>query len=131
MRTPSREWTYGELDGRARRVARRVTAAAGKGGGCVALLCAHDAPMVAGILGVLAAGKTYVPFDGAWPEQRMRHVLHDDQAVAAVIGRIDVGCERVAAPVSGAELLVDPDAHQARTAVNVIGRYSTARNPLM
>ena len=50
-----------------------------------------------------------------------RHVLHEDQAVAAVVGGVDVGCERVAAPVPGAEVFVDHDAHQALAAVNVIG----------
>ena len=37
--------------------------------------------MVAGILGVLKAGKTYIPLNTAYPEQRLTEILRDSEAV--------------------------------------------------
>jgi amino acid adenylation domain-containing protein len=43
----------------------------------IALLFEHDAPMVAGLLGVLKAGKVYVPLDPQYPIARLRYMLAD------------------------------------------------------
>ncbi|MEK6283639.1 MAG: amino acid adenylation domain-containing protein [Acidobacteriota bacterium] len=73
-------WTYKELNHKANQIARTILAASGGGEQRIALLLNHDAPMVAGILGVLKAGKTYVPLDAAYPEQRLIEVLKDSEA---------------------------------------------------
>jgi amino acid adenylation domain-containing protein len=73
-------WSYQELNERANRIARSVLAASGAAEERVALLFAHDAPMIAGMLGVLKAGKTYVPLDPSYPVERLSQLLDDSQA---------------------------------------------------
>jgi amino acid adenylation domain-containing protein len=87
VHAPSGEWSYGALDELAARIAAAVAATAGCGPGRVGLLFQPDAPMVAGVLGALAAGKTYVPLDPAWPEARMRQVLDDAAATLVLADR--------------------------------------------
>ena len=82
--TPSCTWTYGELDRRVRAVAHELTKSIGPDAEHVALLVDHDAPMVSGVLGALAAGKAYVPLDRTWPEQRAREVI-EDAGVGAIL----------------------------------------------
>ncbi|HKU72542.1 MAG TPA: non-ribosomal peptide synthase/polyketide synthase, partial [Pyrinomonadaceae bacterium] len=73
-------WTYKELNHKANQIARAVLAASGDGDERIALLLNHDALMVAGILGVLKAGKTYVPLNTAHPEHRLIEVLKDSES---------------------------------------------------
>ncbi|HEU4561845.1 MAG TPA: amino acid adenylation domain-containing protein, partial [Longimicrobium sp.] len=87
VHAPSGEWSYRALDELAARIAAAVAVAAGPGPGRVGLLFKPDAPMVAGVLGALAAGKTYVPLDPAWPEARMRQVLEDAAATLVLTDR--------------------------------------------
>ena len=75
-----KSWTYKELNHKANQIARAVLAASGGGDQRIALLLNHDAWMVAGILGVLKAGKTYVPLDASYPRQRLMEVLKDSEA---------------------------------------------------
>ncbi|HKU72441.1 MAG TPA: amino acid adenylation domain-containing protein [Pyrinomonadaceae bacterium] len=75
-------WTYKELNYKANQIARAVLAASGDGDERIALLLNHDAWMVAGILGVLKAGKTYVPLDPSYPAQRLIDILDDSEAAA-------------------------------------------------
>ncbi|HYR06818.1 MAG TPA: amino acid adenylation domain-containing protein, partial [Longimicrobium sp.] len=87
VHAPSGQWSYRALDDLVVRIAGAVAASAGSGPGRVGLLFEPDAPMVAGVLGALAAGKTYVPLDPAWPEARMRQVLDDAAATLVVADR--------------------------------------------
>ncbi len=73
-------WTYKELNHKANQIARAVLAASGGGDQRIALLLNHDAWMIAGILGVLKAGQTYVPLDASYPKQRLREILEDCEA---------------------------------------------------
>src|SRR5262245_7921682 len=66
--------TYAALYDRALAVARTLRAYPDKR---VALLFDHDAPMIAAILGTLAAGKAYVPLDPTHPEKRLGSILAD------------------------------------------------------
>ncbi len=75
-------WTYQELNHKANQIARAILNASGSGDHRIALLLNHDASMVAGILGILKAGKTYVPLDARYPAQRLIHILSDAGAVA-------------------------------------------------
>ncbi|HEV8580079.1 MAG TPA: amino acid adenylation domain-containing protein [Thermoanaerobaculia bacterium] len=72
--------TYGELDWRASRLARRL-AAAGVGPDVrVALLAQRSPALVVGILAVLKAGGAYVPLDPSYPAERLAWMLADVEA---------------------------------------------------
>ena len=71
-----RVWTYAELAARANRVAADLLAvAAGLPVQQVGLLLGHDAVMLAGLLGTLKAGKTYVPLDPESPPERLQSII--------------------------------------------------------
>ena len=76
--------TFGELDARANRVARRLR---GMGAGRetrVGVCLARTPDAVAAILGVMKAGAAYVPLDPAYPPARLETILADAGAVAVV-----------------------------------------------
>src|SRR5206468_3901406 len=75
-------WTYDALNGAANRVAHALSSVPDIDGARVALLLDHDAPMVAGILGVLKAGAAYVPLDPTHPRERLVQILQDSRATA-------------------------------------------------
>src|ERR1044072_2886747 len=75
-------WTYQELNHKANQIARAIRGVSGSGEHRIALLVNHDASMVAGILGILKAGKAYVPLDARYPAQRLINVLSDSGAEA-------------------------------------------------
>lgn len=86
---PAAQWTYRELDERSSAIALAIRERCGKDSTVVALLMEHDAPLIAGVLGALKAGKVY-------------HVLdpnHPTETLAAVLG------------VSGAKLLIADEAN--------------------
>ncbi|HSF38618.1 MAG TPA: non-ribosomal peptide synthase/polyketide synthase, partial [Thermoanaerobaculia bacterium] len=83
---PGALWTYAELAGEVDRVAHSLLAQGGPGGRRIALLFSPEPPMVAAILGALAAGATYVPLDPSHPRERLRDVLADSGAVALLAG---------------------------------------------
>ena len=72
--------TYDLLNKMANRVARAILAQSGEGEEAIALLLENDAPMIAAILGVLKAGKIYVPLDPSLPSARLAYILEDSQA---------------------------------------------------
>lgn len=82
VKSRAHAWSYKELNERANRIARSVLAASGEHEERVALLFAHDAPMIAAMLGVLKAGKTYVPLDPSYPVERLTQLRADSQATA-------------------------------------------------
>jgi len=76
-------WTYGELDQRSNAVAQELLATEGQ---VVGLLLGHDAPMLAGLLGALKAGKTYVPLDPDAPVERLQTIAAEAGVAAIVCG---------------------------------------------
>ncbi|CAA9299517.1 MAG: Polyketide synthase modules and related proteins, partial [uncultured Chloroflexia bacterium] len=58
---------------------RALLAQRGEGAESVALLLEHNALMIAAILGVLKAGKVYVPLDPSFPYARNAYILEDSQ----------------------------------------------------
>ena len=67
---------YGELAARADSVARALLDARGEGAEPVPLMVLHPAWMLAACLGVLKAGKFYVPLNPHHPAARNRELLH-------------------------------------------------------
>jgi amino acid adenylation domain-containing protein len=79
VKTKQKEFTYDELNKTANRIAHSILASRGEGQERVALLCHQGAAAIAGMLGVLKAGKTYVPLDPTAPNTRNRHIIGDAQ----------------------------------------------------
>jgi len=72
-----RALTYRELNSAANRVARAILAKLGKGQEPVGLLFESGVEAVTAILGVLKAGKFYVPLDPSFPQGRIVSILGD------------------------------------------------------
>ena len=84
VRTESGNWSYRELDARANAVAGSLVAAGLQPGDRAGLLLNHDALMIAGVLGTLKAGVTYVPLDPDAPQIRRQAIAHDADLTAIV-----------------------------------------------
>lgn len=83
-------WTYAELNRIANRLAHAVLAAIGLDGAPVALLFEHDAPVIAGIIGVLKAGKFYASLDPSFPLLHNKAVLADSGAALLLCDRANL-----------------------------------------
>lgn len=77
--------TYAQLDERANRVAHAVLAACGDRPEPVACVIEQGLSLIAAILGVLKAGKMYVPLEAAHPRERLAYLLRDSCASLAVV----------------------------------------------
>ena len=82
VKSEKHEWTYEELDAAVNRITQSILRLRRDGEERVALLFEHDAPMVAGMLGALRAGKTYVPLDPNHPRERLAQIIEHSQATA-------------------------------------------------
>ena len=82
LRTTERVLTYNALDDAARRVSAAILST--PSGPHVALLLPHDAAMVVGVIGVLQAGRAYVPLDPLQPRERLAGIVADSQASVIV-----------------------------------------------
>jgi amino acid adenylation domain-containing protein len=80
VKTRNYQWTYSDLNHRANQIAQTILQSSGRKEERIALLFEHDAPIIAGVLGVLKAGKTYVPLDPTYPKERLSYILKDSQA---------------------------------------------------
>jgi amino acid adenylation domain-containing protein len=89
VKTENDEWTYEALNQTANRIAQTILALCGRGEERIALLFEHDAPMIAGLLGVLKAGKTYVPLDPSYPKERLAYILENSQASAVLTNKMN------------------------------------------
>lgn len=82
--TKRNQWTYDQLNRAANRTAHAILNHCPPGHDRIALLFDHDAPMLAGILGALKAGKTYIPLDPYYPRERLAYMLADSQSSAII-----------------------------------------------
>lgn len=73
------EFTYDTLNKFANRVAQAIIGQFGTDENPIVLLCDHDAPIIAAILGVLKAGQVYVALDPLEPVARSSFILEDLQ----------------------------------------------------
>jgi fengycin family lipopeptide synthetase B len=70
-------WSYGELDARANRVARRLIALGVRPGDRVGLTTGPSAAMIAALVGVLKTGAAAVPLDPEYPAERLAFMIAD------------------------------------------------------
>ncbi|MCP5109607.1 MAG: amino acid adenylation domain-containing protein, partial [bacterium] len=97
------ELTFAELNRAANRIAHAILDMRGSAPEPVAVLMQRDLPMVAAFVGLLKAGKYYVPVDPALPTERIATILEEvqaglvvaDAAGTATVGRLGVPDERV------------------------------------
>jgi amino acid adenylation domain-containing protein len=80
VKTRQHALTYSEANQTANRVARAILAQRGSEEEPIALLLENDVHVFAAILGVLKAGKIYVPLEPAYPQARNSFMLQDSQA---------------------------------------------------
>ncbi len=101
--------TYGALNARADRLARRLREAGVGPGSLVGIFVERSIEMVVGLLGILKAGGAYVPMDPAYPTERIAMMLKDtDARVVVTLPRL-----RDALPPTRAAV-VDVDARDTR-----------------
>jgi amino acid adenylation domain-containing protein len=79
--------SYAALNEAANRLAQTLLAQLGERQEPVAFLLAHGPRPIVAILGILKAGKCYVPLDPAWPEARIARILEDAEARRIVTDR--------------------------------------------
>ncbi|AOX00333.1 hypothetical protein BJP34_13495 [Moorena producens PAL-8-15-08-1] len=84
---PGQDLTYNALNQWANRIARAVLTKLGAGSQPVALLFETGPSMMAAMLGVLKAGKFYVPLDISLPESRLSLILNDSKALLILSDR--------------------------------------------
>jgi amino acid adenylation domain-containing protein len=99
--------TYGELDGRASRLAGALRARGVGRGQRVGVCVERGADMLAAVLGILRSGAAYVPLDPLFPAERLRFMADDAElsllvSTRALADAFDLPRER--------QLLLDSDA---------------------
>ena len=99
--------TYDELNQAANRAAHAILSELGEGQEQVALLCGQSTQGMAGMLGVLKAGKIYVPLDPAAPKSRNEFVLSDAQVSLIVADDENISLARSTAPANVAVIHLD------------------------
>ncbi len=117
IRSPTSELTYREVDALATRLAATLLGRRGDIEEPVALVFEHDGPLFAAMLGVLRAGKFYVPLDPSYPSERLRYMLDDAHAAVVVsshecrpVARELAGVERDVVCLDALDVVVDAEA---------------------
>ncbi|AEI43017.1 non-ribosomal peptide synthase/polyketide synthase [Paenibacillus mucilaginosus] len=107
VRTDAAVWTYGELNGRANRLAWTLRAHGVGPDTVVGLAVPRSPEMLTGILAVLKAGGAYLPIDPSMPVERMAYILQD--SAAAVLLTLDSICVPADGDYAGIRLLLDAE----------------------
>ncbi len=76
------EMTYRELDARSARAAKMLAARGLKPGDRAAVYVPYTKDILLGAVSVLRAGGVFVPFDDAYPVERLQYMLRDSEAAA-------------------------------------------------
>ncbi|MDQ6898006.1 MAG: non-ribosomal peptide synthetase [Candidatus Dormibacteraeota bacterium] len=81
---PDGAMTYGQLDLRSDRLARRLTGLGAGPGALVGLCMERSAALVLAALGILKSGAAYVALDPAYPDARLEFMLRDAKASVVI-----------------------------------------------
>lgn len=87
LRDGEREWSYAQLWDRSARLASRLQAQGLECGKFAVLLCERSAEYLLAVLAVLHCGAAFVPVDPEYPEERIRYILQDSEAVLVLTDR--------------------------------------------
>lgn len=87
VKTQEHSLTYEALNHAANRLGRAVIEQIGKDEEPVAYMLPHGVEQIIAILGLLKAGKMYLPLDPSFPENRLAAMLADSQARLIVTGQ--------------------------------------------
>jgi amino acid adenylation domain-containing protein len=82
------EFTYGELNARANRLAHRLRSLGAGSGALIGVAMERSSDMVVAMLGILKAGGAYVPLDPEYPAERLAFMLHDTALRILVTQRV-------------------------------------------
>ncbi|MEY9949768.1 amino acid adenylation domain-containing protein [Kitasatospora sp. GAS1066B] len=97
--------SYGEVNGRANRLARLLVARGVGAEDRVGVVMGRGAELVVALLGVLKAGAAYVPIDPAYPAERIGFMLADAQPAVVLTTR--EATPAVPEPFAGPLLVLD------------------------
>src|SRR5262245_830700 len=98
VKTSKQTLTYEELNHAANRLAYVILKRRGKENERVALLMEQSASLIAAMLGILKAGKTYVPLDCHYPQARLASILQDSQPTLMVTNNRNLSLARQLVP---------------------------------
>ena len=99
VRLNGRHFTYGELNQRSNRVARRLREMGARPGVFVGIYMERSLDMMVGLLGVLKSGAAYLPLDPAFPRDRLEFMI-EDAAVPILLTE-----ERLAGDLGGPRIM--------------------------
>ncbi|MES9542261.1 amino acid adenylation domain-containing protein [Actinomadura sp. NPDC000600] len=102
-------WTYGEVNARANRLARRLVERGVGPEQFVALALPRSAELVVAILGVLKAGAAYVPIDPDYPEDRIAYMVEDARPVLTLRPEDLEGLDDPGLPGTDLGVAISPD----------------------
>jgi non-ribosomal peptide synthetase component F len=80
IKTGKGTFTYEQVNKAANRIARTILYSQGDGNKPVAIMMEHGAQALTTILGILKAGKIYVPLEPSYPLERLRYMMRDTGA---------------------------------------------------
>jgi non-ribosomal peptide synthetase component F len=87
VKTETERLTYSQLNLAANHLARSILAQVGASDSPIPILFEHGAMMVVAMLGVLKAGKSWVPIDPWYPPARISYILQNVGAEVLVTNR--------------------------------------------
>jgi non-ribosomal peptide synthetase component F len=90
VKTDDRELTYNELNRAANRVTHAIWEQCDDDNDPVAILLNDTSDTIAAILGVLKAGKIYLPLDLTLPSSRLQYLIEDSRARLLITDRQSV-----------------------------------------
>lgn len=117
VRCGGRDTTYSDLLAAAESLAGRILSVGPPVQRPIALLCGHDVGMVIAVLGGILAGRTYVPLDPLFPQDRLREILSDAGACLIIGGPGHEEHARALASLAGVPTLAVRSGEDAGPAV--------------